>query len=121
MDLPENTQTYFRDRLVLLLLSINAFLALLATLLILLRLNTGRGEGYFVQYRANLGLNAYTVGNIWPIISFIVFAIFILCFHLLISLRIYPFKRSVALTFLGFGTLLLVLTAVVSNALLVLR
>jgi uncharacterized membrane protein len=121
MDDAQNNHLYFHDRFVLLLLSINAFLALLTTVLVLLRLNTGHGSGYFIQYRANLGLNAYTVGSVWPILAFIVFAILIVIFHLVISRRIYQLRRPVSLVVLAFGTLLLTLTVIVSNALLVLR
>lgn len=112
---------YFHDRLVLLLLSVNAFLALVVTVTVLLRLDTANASGYFVQYRENLGLNAYAVGSFVSLLGFVVFAVFILGFHTLISFRTYNMRRSIALTTLGLGTLLLSLTLIVSNALLVLR
>ena len=115
------TQKYFRDRLVLLLLTVNIFLAALATILILLRVSGGHGSGYFVQYRANLGLNAYTVGSVWGILAFAVFAVAVAAFHWLISLRIYHIRRPLSVAILASATLLLVLTLIVSNALLVLR
>ena len=73
-----HAQKYFRDRMVLLLLTVNAFLTALIAILVLLRLSDGRGDSYFIQYRANLGLNAYTVGSSWGIVAFLFFAIFIL-------------------------------------------
>jgi hypothetical protein len=118
MDIPKK---YLHDRLVLLLLSINAFIALITTVLILLRLDTSRSDGYFVQYRANLGLNAYQLGSYVSLLGFVVFALFVLAFHTLISVQIYQQRRDVAIVVLGFGTLLLGLTLIVSNALLVLR
>ncbi|MEI7683106.1 MAG: hypothetical protein WCJ24_02275 [Candidatus Saccharibacteria bacterium] len=118
MDIPKK---YLHDRLVLLLLSINAFVALITSVLILLRLDTSRSDGYFVQYRANLGLNAYRVGSYVSLLSIIIFVIFVLSFHTLISARIYSQRRDVAVVVLTFGTLLLGLTLIVSNALLVLR
>jgi hypothetical protein len=118
MEVPKK---YLHDRIVLLLISINAFVALVTSVLILLRLNTSRSDGYFVQYRANLGLNAYRVGSYVSLLGFIAFALFVLAFHTLISLRIYSQRRDVAIVVLGFGTLLLGLTLIVSNALLVLR
>jgi hypothetical protein len=116
MDIPKK---YLHDRLVLLLLSINAFM--ITTVLILLRLDTSRSDGYFVQYRANLGLNAYQLGSYVSLLGFVVFALFVLAFHTLISVQIYQQRRDVAIVVLGFGTLLLGLTLIVSNALLVLR
>ncbi len=118
MDLPKK---YLHDRLALLLISINTFLTLITTVLILLRLDTSRSDGYFVQYRANLGLNAYQLGGYASLLGFVVFAILVLVFHTLISVRVYPQRRDVSMVVLAFGTLLLGLTLIVSNALLVLR
>lgn len=118
MDIPKK---YFHDRLVLLLLTVNAFLTAVIAIVVLLRLDASNTEGYFVQYRANLGLNAYTVGDFVGLLSFIVFAVFVLTFHTFISIRVYHTRRNVAVTTLAFGTLLLALTLIVSNALLVLR
>ena len=115
------SKKYLHDRLALLLISINTFLTLVTTVLILLRLDTSRSDGYFIQYRANLGLNAYQLGSFVGLLGFIVFAIFVLVFHTLISVRVYPQRRDVSMVVLAFATLLLALTLVVSNALLVLR
>lgn len=117
MDIPKK---YFHDRLVLLLLAVNAFLALLTSLLILFRLG-GHTNGYFVQFRSNLGLNAYAVGGSPILWSFIVFAFLVFAFHTYLSLRTYHIRRNFAVTILALGTLLLVLAMIVSNALLVLR
>lgn len=118
MDIPKK---YLRDRKVLLFISINGFLTLLTTILILLRLDTSRSDGYFVQYRSNLGLNAYTVGDAGTMLSFIVFAWLVFGFHILISIRTYHMRRNIAVASLAFATLLLALTVIISNALLVLR
>ena len=53
------TKKYFHDHLVLLLLSVNAFLAIAGSVFIVLRLSTSHGTGYIVQYRANLGIDAF--------------------------------------------------------------
>lgn len=115
------SKKYIHDRLVLLLISVNAFLTFVTTVLILLRLDSTRSDGYFVQYRSNLGLNAFQLGGFVSLLAFIVFAIFVLVFHTFISVRVYPQRRDVAIVVLGFGTILLGLTMIVSNALLVLR
>ena len=107
--------------MVLLLLSINTFLALLCSILILLKLDAGQSEGYIIQYRANLGLSAFKSGGVSTLISFILFATLVLLFHTLLSMRVYTIRRNFAIAVLGMGLLLLVVATIVSNALLVLR
>ena len=109
---------YFHDRLVLLLLSINAFLAVLCTLMIVLRLDTSASV-YAVQYRARLGLNAFTSGSGSELFSFAIFSLLIFGFHAFLSKKVYPIRRHFALVTLGMATLLLVLSIIISNALLV--
>ena len=115
------TKKYFHDHLVLLLLSVNAFLAVAGSIFILLRLSTSHGTGYIVQYRASLGIDAFRTGSVTELISFIFFAILVLAIHTALSLRAYKIHRQLAITVLGLGILLLVLTIIISNALLALR
>lgn len=112
---------YFHDHFVLLLLSVNAFLAVAGSILILLRLGTGHGTGYIVQYRASLGISAFKTGGVSDLLSFIAFALLILVIHLVLSMRSYQIHRQLAITVLSLGILLLTLTIIISNALLVLR
>lgn len=112
---------YIHDKLILLLLSANTFLTLLIGIFVFLRLDTQRTEGYIVQYRANLGLNAFKVGNISAFVSIVVFAVFVLVLHFLLSVKVYHLRRQLSIVILGFGLLLLVLSLIVSNSLLVLR
>ncbi len=112
---------YIHDKLVLLLVSINTFLAFLSVALVLLRAGIGQGvDGYIVQYRANLGLSAFQKGSLTPILSFIFFAIAMLAINVLLSIRTYTLRRTLSLTILALGALILLLTIVVSNALLAL-
>lgn len=103
------------------LLTTNAFLAVSGALMLLLRLDSGRSEGYIVQYRSNLGLSAYKTGSASTLISFIIFAMLILIFHTILSMRVYHLRRHFSTVILGIGLLLLLLSIIVSNALLVLR
>ena len=112
---------YFHDRAVLMLLSTNTFLTVLNGLLILLRLDAGKAGGYTVEYRSNLGLSAFKIGGALTIISFIVFSALILVAHTVLSMRTYNINRGFAVAILALGTLLLLLSIIVSNALLVLR
>ncbi|HWT56184.1 MAG TPA: hypothetical protein VN031_04130 [Candidatus Microsaccharimonas sp.] len=115
------TAKYFRDRVIMLLFSTLVFLALALSLFVLLRLSSNHGNGYIVQYRSNLGLDAFKTGNIVGLLSFVGFAVLTAVIHILLSLRTYAIHRQLAIVILSLGVLLLVLAIIVSNALLVLR
>lgn len=112
---------YFHDRIVLLLLTANTFIAILLSLLILLRLDGGRADGYIVQYRANLGLSGFKTGSATTLVSFIVFAAVVLGMNTILSIRTYHVRRYLSVAVLSMASLLLVVTLIVSNALLVIR
>jgi len=115
---------YLHDRVILLLLSINVFLAFAASIFILLQLSSNHGNGYIVQCRdcSNVAdINRFTNGSVVGLLSFIGFALLVLVIHVFLSLRTYQIHRQVAVTILGLGALLLIMTIIVSNALLVLR
>jgi hypothetical protein len=119
-----STAKYFHDRLILLLLSTNVFLAFLASIFMLLRLSTNHGNGYIVQCRdcSNLAnINRFTNGSVTQLLSFVGFALLVLAVHFTLSLRCYRINKQLAVTILALGILLLVLGIIVSNALLVLR
>jgi hypothetical protein len=115
------SKKYFHDHFVLLLLSINIFLAIAGSIFILVRLGTSHGNGYIVQYRPSLGIGAYQNGSVIGLLSFVAFAIMVLGIHTILSLRAYKIHRQLAIAILSLGILLLVLTIIISNALLVLR
>lgn len=119
MPLPKK---YLHDKLVLLLLSANIFLAFLCAVLIFLRLNFGQGaEGYIVEYRSNLGISAFRVGNIVGLLNFAGFAAILLIANIALSIRTYRIRRELSLAILAAGLLLLILASIVSNALMVLH
>lgn len=109
---------YIHDRLILLLLSVSAFFVIFGSLQIALRLG-GRNSGYIVEYRANLGVSHFKPGSAWGVANFIFFMLLIMAVNTFISLRIYHVRRQYAATVLGLGIVLLILTIVVSNALLI--
>jgi hypothetical protein len=116
-----NPKKYFHDHLVLLLLSLNVFLAVAGSIFILVRLSTSHGTGYIVQYRASSGVNDFTTGSVIDLLSFVAFAAIVLATHTILSLRAYRIHRQLAIAILALGILLLALTIIISNALLVLR
>ena len=105
----------------MLLVSTLVFLGLALALFILLRLSSNHGNGYIVQYRSNLGLDAFKTGNIGGLLSFVGFAVLTPLIHILLSLRTYSIHRQLSIVILALGVLLMVLAIIVSNALLVLR
>jgi hypothetical protein len=112
---------YFHDHLVLLLLSLNVFAAVAGSIFVLVKLTSTHGNSYIVQYRPSLGADAFKTGSVTDLLAFAAFAVIVLVAHTVLSLRAYQIHRQLALAILGLGILLLVLTVIVSNALLVLR
>lgn len=115
-----NVNKYFHDRIVLLLLSANAFLTVLTTLSVLFRLQ-GASDSFIVQYRSNLGTGAFQPGGVDQILSFVAFALVLFGIHTALSWRTYPIRRELSIVILGMGTLLLLLCVIVSDALMALR
>lgn len=111
---------YFQDRFILLFLSCSLFAVVLNSLLTLLRLDSSRGS-YIVQYRGNLGLSAYKSGDSSTFLALVVFGLMIFGFQILLSIKAYNIRRSVAIAISALCLLLILLTIIVSNALLALR
>ncbi len=113
---------YFHDHFVLLLLSINVFLAIAGIIFIIIKLiSTSHGSGYIVQYRPSLGVSSYQTGSVMQLISFTMFAGIIGITNVALSYRAYRIHRQLSVTILSLGILLLVLTIIISNSLLLLR
>jgi hypothetical protein len=118
----QTSQKYLHDKLVLLLVSSNVFLAFLCIVLLFLSLGIGQsGSGYIVQYRSNLGLSSFMRGGLTDMLGFVGIAIAVPTIGILLSARTYTVRRLLSLTILGSGVLLLILAIIVSNALMVLR
>lgn len=109
---------FIHDRIVLLLVSINSFLTVVASMFILLSMNSAKSASYIVEYRGNLGLSAYKPGDSSAFLSFIVFMFLVLGFHILLARKVFHIRRQLSLVIMGMGTLLIVLSAIVSSALL---
>ncbi|MDL2363396.1 MAG: hypothetical protein QFB86_03385 [Patescibacteria group bacterium] len=112
---------YFHDHLVLALLSVNGFIAVGGIIFLLVRLATSHGNGYIVQYRSVEVIDRFKTGTVVDLLSFAVFMALVLGIHSVLSWRMYKINRHLAIAVLALGILLLVLTSIISNALLVLR
>lgn len=111
---------YFHDRAILLLLTVSSFLATVGSLLVLLKFDSGRNEGYITQFRANLGISGYKTGDSYELLSFVVFLWLVLTINVILSIRVYKIHRQFSITILAMAVLLMLLAIIVSNALLVL-
>jgi hypothetical protein len=113
MKTPKN---YFHDKIILLLLSVNMFIAVLGSLYVMLRVNFG--EPYILQYRGDYARNSFIRGDASDFWQFVIFAFLTVFLHWGISLIMYKHQRYFAYTFLFIGFVLLVFNLVVSNALI---
>lgn len=110
---------FFHDRAILVLLAVNTLLVLFVVLFILLKIDPAESTTHIVQYRSNLGIARFKPGPTSEFRTFALFALIEYGFGLLLSVRLYVHRRHLSLTILSLTTFLLVLCAVVSNALLV--
>jgi len=111
---------YLHDRRILLALTINTFLLIVCVIVALLPLTDANGT-IIAEYRSNLGLDGYKVGSSLDMISFGVFAIIVYAVQLYSSIKLYEKQKSISLIALLLGTVLLVFTLIVCNALIELR
>ncbi len=116
------SRKFFHDKLILSLLSINIFLAAVCVLLVLLRFGAGGASNdYIVQFRANLGISSFKTGSLGSILSFALFSVVVTVINIVLSMRAYPIRRQLALAILSLGGIIMILTLIVSNAILGLR
>lgn len=115
------TRPYFHDRKVLLLLTVNSFLAVVLLIISLLPLSGSEGGTVISEYRSNLGLDGYRAGHLGDIASFGAFALIVYGFQIVVSMRLYEERKNSSLIVLGLTTVLLVFALIAVNALLELR
>ncbi len=114
-------KSYFRDHVVLFLLTLNAFIAILSAVVVFLRISSSQGSSYIIQYRSSLGVSAFKTGGVLDMTSFAIFSLLILAITFLISYRTYQINKNLSLVVLSMGILLQVIAIIVSNALFVLH
>ena len=113
-------KAYFHDRFILLVLSINTFLAGALILTALLALNDS-AAGYIREYRSNLGLDGYEAGGIKDVLAFAVFAVILYIFQIYSSTKIYHIRKHISLMILLLTMVIYIFALLTINALLGLR
>ncbi len=111
------TKDFFYDRFVLFLLTLNSFLTIITVLSVLLRLGSSSSV-YVNAYRSNLGLGGIETGGALEVISFVLFAVIIFVFQIILSMKFYKIRKASAWTVMLLTTLLLILNIIVANSLL---
>lgn len=115
------SKAYFHDRLVLLLLTINSFLAVASILIISLNLGDTR-VAYTFKYLSHLNLlDQKKTAGLSEIVSFIAFIAIIFVFQLVVSMKLYHIRKHAAQAVLALSLILLVYALIVSYSLLNLR
>jgi hypothetical protein len=108
---------YLHDRLILLILSINTFLAAALIISSLLPLSD-TGSGYIREYRSNLGLDGYLAGDVKDIVSFAVFAVIVYTFQLITSIKVYHIHKRFSIIILLLALITFIFGLLASRALL---
>lgn len=111
------TKPFFHDRLILLILTINTFLAVVLAISSLLTLGN-TDSGYIKEYRSNLGLDGYLAGEVFDIVSFAVFALIVYVFHLVVSLKVYHIHRRFSMVVLLLALITFIFGLLANRALL---
>ena len=109
---------YFHDKTILVLLGLNMVLFLFAALFVLLRIDPAEGTTHIIQYRSNLGIGAFKTGSLFELQIIALFALVQFVFSTILSVRLFVHRRHLAIGVLALTTFVLLLTPVVSDALL---
>jgi hypothetical protein len=110
-------KSFFQDRLILLILSINTFLAMALIITSLLSINNS-DAGYIKEFRSDLGLDGYKAGGVVDIVAFALFSTVLYVFQLLSSTKIYHIRRHLSLIILLLTMIIYIFALMVINALL---
>lgn len=117
----EYSKRFLHDRLVLLLLLILAVLTVVGVSLVLLRFDATRNPTTTVAYRPNIVGSQYQSGKPIDIYSLALFMLFIGASAVFLSSRLYRVRRPVSIFILSSGVFLMVVSIIVSNALISLQ
>jgi hypothetical protein len=118
MEIPKR---FLHDRLVLLLLTAISILMVLGISLVLIRFDASRNPTTTIAYRPNITGSQYQSGKPIDIYSLALFILITAASSAVLSSRIYYLRRYLAIFILAAGVFLLLLSLIVSNALISLQ
>ncbi len=112
---------FFRDRLVLLLLTVLAALMAAGVSLVLLKFDISKNPITIVAFRPNIIGNNYVSGRPIDIYSLALFMVLTSVGAALLSAHVYEVRRYLSVFILASSVLLLVLSVIVANSLIALH
>jgi hypothetical protein len=114
----ELPKKYLQDRGVLILLTVIAGLVVIGVSVVLLRFDVSRNPTTVVAYRPNVAGTQYISGRPLDIYSLAVFMVLVAAASVVLSARVYEYKRPAAMFLLTSTVFLLILATIVSNSLI---
>ena len=118
MDIPKK---FLHDRVVLLLMTVIAVLVVVGVSIVLLRFDVSRNPTTVVAYRPNVSGTQYLSGKPIDIYSLAFFMILTAVAGVILGALVYNLRRSIAIFILASASFLLILSAIVANALISLQ
>lgn len=107
---------YFHDKSVLALLGVNAALFVLAVSNVLFNVDTNLNSVSIISYRSSRAIQVS--GPTSDLYQFAFFALIVTVVTVLLSVKLYPLRRHLAVSLLGLNIVTMVLCLVIFNALL---
>lgn len=107
--------TYFHDRVVLFLLTVNTFVFFVYLIFVLL--NFEADGNYFIQYRAGASIDEYKSGGTVDILAFPIFASIVYIAQFFVSKKIYLEQKHASWAVMLSSILILVMTFLTTWAL----
>ena len=117
----EPKRKYLHDRLVLALITIIAILTVIGVSVVLLRFDLSKNPTTTIAYRPSISGSSYQSGKPIDIYALALFMLITAVGAIVLSARIYPARREIALFLLSGATFLLILATIVANSLISLQ
>lgn len=114
-------RNYLHDRLALGLSSLNLAIVIITIVMLVIKLDLSSSQDFVTSYRANLGIEAFHSGGASAIVSLGVFSVVVFVGDILLSWKVFRLRRGLAIGILVAGVFLLLLSLIISNALLALH
>jgi hypothetical protein len=118
MNIPKK---FLHNRLILAMLTIIALLLVVGVASVLLRFDAAKNPTTITAYRPNISGSGVISGKAIDIYEFAIFMLVITGMNILISIRAFHVRHFVSIFILGATIFLLILSIVVSNALISLQ
>ena len=106
------------DKAAISLIAGNVVLACITILTILLRVSSSDSSSTIIQYRSNLGAFAFKSGSTSDLQSFALFTFVSTGLSLLIASKFFSHRRHLAISLLAMQVVIILLTLIISSALI---